>query len=260
LTARHTRALRLLRLVAHLARMWLAARVVAPRLTDAQRRRLIYRCAARMLSTLQVDVRIRGELPPGSRPVLLVANHISWLDTYAVHTVNAARFVAKSEVGTWPIIGTIAANFGTVFLERGSFRAAARTVGTLAQALCDGQAVAVFPESTTSTGSGVLRFYPAMFEAAVRSGARVQPVAIRYRTAAGQPSTAAAFVGEMSVVDSLRRILREPRLVSELTFCAPIDPRGQTRKQLAAAARTAIAAALDIAGSETPDAPARHAA
>jgi 1-acyl-sn-glycerol-3-phosphate acyltransferase len=239
--------------------MWLAARLVVPRLTDAQRRRLIYRCAARMLSTLQVDVRIRGELPPGSRPVLLVANHISWLDIYAVHTVNAARFVAKSEVGTWPIIGTIAARFGTVFLERGSFRAAARTVGTLAQALCDGHAVAVFPESTTSTGSGLLPFYPAMFEAAVRTGVRVQPVAIRYRTAAGQPSTAAAFVGEMSVVDSLRRILRAPRLVTELIFCAPIDPRGQTRKQLAVAARAAIAAALGLVGQDH-DEPHRRAA
>ena len=117
-------------------------------------------------------------------------------------------------------------------------------VGALTDALCDAQPVAVFPEGTTSAGDRVLPFYPAMFQAAVRSGAAVQPVAIRYRAADGTATRAAAYVGDMSVADSLRLLLREPRLTAELIFCAPLAPAGRTRKQLAAQAHAAIAAAL----------------
>src|SRR5262249_45035606 len=79
--------------------------------------------------------------------------------------------VAKSEVRGWPIIGTIAERFGAIFIKRGCPRGAARTVAVLAQALIDAEPVGGFPGGATSEGRGVLRFYPAMFQAAVLSGA-----------------------------------------------------------------------------------------
>jgi 1-acyl-sn-glycerol-3-phosphate acyltransferase len=167
--------------------------------------------------------------------------------------------VAKAEVSGWPVIGTIAARFDTLFLKRGCYRAAARMVGTLAAALCAGQPAAVFPEGTTSAG-GLLRFYPALFQAAVLSGARVQPVAICYRRADGAPTNAAAFVGEMSIFDSVCRLVREPRLTAELVFCAPIDPSGRTRRELAGLARAAIAAALGLDAGTRRLTPERRAA
>lgn len=243
-TALPTRALRFTRLLILLLRLYVVARFVAPRLAPARRAHLIHRWAQRLLRTLRVEVHARGHLPAPAAPLLLIANHVSWLDTYALNTISAARFVAKSEVHGWPLIGTIATRFGTFFLKRGCYRAAARTVAALAEALSAAQPVAAFPESTTSDGSGPLHFYPAMFEAAVRSGMRVQPVAICYRAADGAPTSAPAFVGDMSVLDSLRRLLREPRLTAELVFCAPLDPAGRTRRELAALARAAIGAAL----------------
>jgi 1-acyl-sn-glycerol-3-phosphate acyltransferase len=83
----------------------------------------------------------------------------------------------------------------------------------------------------------------------VRSGASVQPVALRYRGADGLPTQAAAYVGDMSVWNSIRRLVREPSLTAELIFCAPLDPAGRTRKDLATAAHAAITAALT--GTET---------
>lgn len=212
-----------------------------------------------MLRPLRLEVRASGHLPGPEQPLLLVANHSSWLDSYALNTVSAARFVAKSEVREWPLVGTIADRFGTFFLQRGSYRAAARMVAALNDTLCDGQPVAAFPEGTTSSGSDVLPFYPAMFQAAVRSGAAVQPVAIRYRAADGTVTRAAAYVGEMSVAGSLRLLLREPSLTAELIFCAPLDPAGRNRKQLAAQARAAISAALAGAAAIGPS-PLRRAA
>jgi len=220
------------------------ARFIAPRRSAAVCRHLMQRWARTMLRPLRLEVRARGHLPARDTPLLLVANHSSWLDSYALNTVSAARFVAKSEVREWPLVGTIADRFGTFFLQRGSYRAAARMVGALTDALCGGQPVAAFPEGTTSAGDGVLPFYPALFHAAVRSGAAVQPVAIRYRAADGTATRAAAYVGDMSIADSLRLLLREPSLTAELIFCAPLAPAGRNRKQLAAQARAAITAAL----------------
>ncbi len=240
------RTLRLAPLAAQLAWLWLVARVLRPRRGAAHGDAVMRGAAARLLAGLDIEVRVRGQRPRPNEVGLFVANHVSWLDTYALHSVVAARFVAKAEVASWPVIGTIAARFGTVFIRRGCFRAAARTVGVLAELLCRGRSVAVFPEATTSDGRGLLRFFPAMFQAAVVTGARVHPVALRYRDGRGAPTTAAAYVGDMSLVDSLRRLFAEPRLIVELTFCAPIDPNGLSRGELAAAARASIATALQI--------------
>ena len=257
-TSRRRRALRLTRLVLHLLHAWGAACAVAPRLRPEARARLVRRSARRLLEVLAVDVRVDGA--PAGDARLLVANHVSWLDTYAVHTVDPVRFVAKSEVASWPVVGAVAQRIGTIFIKRGCIRSAARTVGALAEALCRGDSVAAFPESTTSDGRDLLPFFPALFEAAVLTGARVQPVAVRYRDVSGQRSAAAPFVGEMSMLDSLRLLLREPRLTVELTFCAPIDPHGLTRRELAARSHMAIAAALGLAKGEVDDTPLRRAA
>lgn len=250
--------LRLGRLGAHLLRTWIAAHALAPRLSPEARGRFMRRSARHLLRALAVDVRIHGT--PTGDPRLLVANHVSWIDTYALHTVVPARFVAKSEVAAWPVIGAIAQRFGTIFIKRGCFRSAARTVGALAEALCRGDSVAAFPESTTSDGRALLPFFPALFQSAVLTGARVQPVALRYRDASGARSTAAPFVGEMTVAESIRRVLREPRLTVEVLFCQPIDPYGLTRRELAVRSRAAIAAALGLVTAEVDPSPLRRAA
>jgi 1-acyl-sn-glycerol-3-phosphate acyltransferase len=256
-TASALRAFRIVRLLVHLLRMWAGARLLAPRLRSAARARLMRRWAHHLLRGLAIDVRLRGA--PAADVTLLVANHVSWLDTYAIHTVVPARFVAKSEVGTWPVIGTVARRFGTIFIRRGCIRSAARTVGALSEALCRGESVAAFPEATTSEGGDPLPFFPALFQAAVLTGARVQPVALRYRDAAGRRTSAAAYVGDMSIVDSLRRLVREPRLSVEVFFCPPIDSYGLSRRELAARSRAAIVNALDLAAEMDPT-PLRQAA
>lgn len=251
-TAPSIRALRLAYLLFVLLRLWLIARWLPPSQVQAHSSGNVRRWAHRLLGALNISVRASGHVPAPDAALLVVANHVSWLDSYAINTISAARFVAKSEVREWPVIGAIADRFDTVFLKRGCPRAAARAVARLDQVLRAGHPVAAFPEGTTSDGSGLLRFYPAMFQSAVLSGARVQPVAIRYRAADGSPTRAAAFVGDMSVLDSVRRLLREPRLTAELIFCAPLDADGCTRRELAALSRAAIAAALGDVRQPTP--------
>lgn len=194
--------------------------------------------AGRMLNAFNVEVVTRGVLPAADRPLLLVANHVSWLDPYVVNACNGARFVAKSEVATWPVIGAVAARYGTFFHRRGCFRDARRTVDALTRALIGGYPVGVFPEGTTTRGDRVLPFYPAFFQAAIDAEVPVQPLAIRYCAADGSATAAAAYAGG-TLRESVGSVLASQRLVVELHFGARLAPHGD-RRELAEESRETI--------------------
>jgi 1-acyl-sn-glycerol-3-phosphate acyltransferase len=243
--------------VADVARVWLAARLLAPRLAPPARRRLAQRLAAGTLGALDVGLAARGAGPRLAGPALVVANHVSWLDVHALGAMTPMRFVAKSETRRWPVAGRIARGFDTFFLRRGSCRDAARVKDAVAAALRAGETVGVFPEGTTNDGTRLGRFYPAFFQAAIDAGVPVQPVAIRYVDGDGRTSAAACFVGETTFVESLVSVTRAPRLAVELCWARPIPVGRRGRRQLAAAAQAAIAEALAMP-PEAVDRPARR--
>jgi 1-acyl-sn-glycerol-3-phosphate acyltransferase len=203
--------------------------------------------ARRTLLALGVGLRRYGPTPPRDEPLLVVANHVSWLDVQVLSAGRGARFVAKSETRHWPVVGTVTQAFDAIFIVRGSFRSAARTKDAVAAALRAGERVVVFPEATTTDGTTVGRFYPAMFQAAIDAGVRVLPVALRYVNEAGRPSSAAAFIDDMTFGGSLARVIAEPALRAEVHFGVPIASLGRTRRELAADARETIARTLALA-------------
>jgi 1-acyl-sn-glycerol-3-phosphate acyltransferase len=241
-----TRATRATRLAFELGRTWQRARQRAAVIGSESWRRLVEDASVRLLAALAVDVRVRGARPLVAGPVLLVANHVSWLDVQALGATAGTRFVAKSEVRDWPVVGALAARLGTVFIRRRSLRDAARVKDVLTGLLVTGERIVVFPEGTTTDGSRVAPFYAALLQAAVDAAITVQPVAIRYCEADGAPSPAAAFVDDMSFGSSLARVLTRPRLVAELTFGPPIWAADQSRRALAARCREFIARELGL--------------
>lgn len=223
---------------------WAAATLVAPRLDGDGLARLVQRTAERTLRLLRVDVVVRGPRPARGGARLVVANHVSWLDPYALNAIAGARYVAKSEVATWPLAGGIARGFRTVFLRRGSFRDAARAKDVVAAALRAGERVVVFPEGTTTEGAAVGRFHAALFQAAIDADVTVQAVAIRYRRADGARDPEAAFVGDTTFITSLRRVLGRPAITVELTFGPPLRATGRTRRELARVTHGFVSLAL----------------
>jgi len=131
-------------------------------------------------------------------------------------------------------------------IVRGSARDAARIKAGVAAALTAGECVVVFPEGTTTDGCTLGRFYAALFQAAVDAGVPVQPVAIRYPLPDGAPNPAAAFIDEMTFVESLLRVARAPALAVRLTFGPRLPVASMSRRELAARARRLIAEALDL--------------
>src|SRR5947199_5895908 len=106
---------------------------------------------------LRGQVRVSGLPAAGLRGnLLIVANHISWLDIFVLNTLQPARFIAKSEMRAWPLFGRLMAGVGTLFIERDRRRHTHHINRHAADALAQGDVLAVFPEGATSDGTRVL--------------------------------------------------------------------------------------------------------
>ena len=196
-----------------------------------------------MLRRLGVEVRFSGAAHPGA--VLMVANHVSWLDIPALHaSAPRARFVSKSNIAHWPLLGRLARAGGTLFIERERKRDALRVVHEVADALRHSDAVAVFPEGTTGAGFGVLPFHANLLQAAITTATAVQPVVLRYSEPGHAVSVAAQYIDDTTLVDSLMKVCRARGLVVDVRFL-PVEPAGELdRRTLAEGLRERIAAEL----------------
>lgn len=183
---------------------------------------VVRRWARLLLRAFGVRLRISGR-PVDDRPALVVANHSSWLDVVALATVAPGRMLAKAEVGRYPVIGLLARYGGTLFIDRERPRALPAVVARVAHALRSGSTVVAFPEGSTWCGRRHGSFRPALFEAAVRSGSVVRPVAVSYRQPSVLPATAAAFVGQDTLWVSLLRVLRSRELTAEVVLLPPVE-------------------------------------
>lgn len=245
LTSRATRVLRLLRIGLHIAWGVVIAALVFPFAGRAGRRALVRRWSCQVLDILAVSLRVRGQPPQlATAPTLLVANHVSWLDIIALNAVLPVRFVAKSEVRQWPVIGWLCERAGTLFIRRARRRDTALINESLAQVMKDGEPVGVFPEATTGDGSGVLKFHPSLLQPAVLAGATLCPVALRYARADGSHCAEAAFLGDETLWGSLNQLATQPVMIAELAYLAPIESVGRHRHELASSAREAILRSL----------------
>lgn len=213
-----------------------------PALSPAQRQDSVHRWSATLLERLGVALQVHGQ-PQAAGPLMIVANHISWLDISALHAVQYCRFIAKADLKHWPVIGLMSARAGTLFIERESRRDAMRVVHHMADSLRAGDVVAVFPEGTTGDGSTVMPFHANLFQAAISAGAKVQPLLIQYvDVKSGRPSTAASYIGDEVFLTSVWRTLCTPGLAVRIFLGEPQPVKDRHRRTLAAQMRDAVSA------------------
>lgn len=212
-----------------------------PRLESAQKEARVSAWAHALLGHLAIELRVQGA-PPRQGPVLMVANHISWLDIVVLHAARHCRFVSKAELQRWPLIGTLASAAGTLYIERASRRDALRVVHHMAERLQAGDVLAVFPEGTTSDGRSLLPFHANLFQAAIAVDAPVLPVGLRFADAAsGAHSRAPAYIDDDTLIGSIWRTLSAPPLCAELCFGEPQQAQGRDRRAWAADLQQAVA-------------------
>ncbi len=185
---------------------------------------------------------ISGSIQPG--PVLVAANHISFLDIQLLHSVASMGFVAKAEIGNWPLLGRMAEAGGTVFHRRGSHDSASDVAAQMQDRLTAGERVAIFPEGGILAGTGVKRFHARLFGAAIETGAPVQPAMLRYIRDGARYDDITFRPGEHFLANFLR-LLIQPPCVAELQLLPLIDSRGRQRRELAEAAESAVRTAYE---------------
>lgn len=231
---------RLWRALTHLLAGLLTVLLRFPRLNPEQREIRVQVWSRELLARLGIRLQVVGEAAqPG--PLLLVANHISWLDITALHAARFCRFVSKADVKAWPLIGALASGVGTLFIQRESRRDAMRVVHHMADSLRAGDVLAVFPEGTTSDGVDLLPFHANLLQAAIAAGAPVQPVALQFLdTHTGQRSEAPLYVGEDTLLRSVWRTVRAPGVTARIVFGAPQSAQGRERRAWAQTLRAAV--------------------
>jgi 1-acyl-sn-glycerol-3-phosphate acyltransferase len=240
------------RMAAHGASGALILRFVYPRTSSGTHRRIMQWWSGKLLRILNVKTVVEGAPPAGASAAMIAANHVSWLDIFVIASVHPARFIAKSEIRDWPLVGWIVEKAGTLFIRRGGGRRDLAHIAERAHAaLADGDCVGLFPEGTTTEGDKLLKFHGALFEPATANAARVHPVAIRYEHEDGTLCRAASFAGEISFMQSLGLIMRQRRIVARVMFSAPIDTAGIGRREVAREAEARVATLLGVAPRDT---------
>ena len=210
------------------------------RMNAPQREARVQAWALKMLTLLGVRLELRGQ-PPVAGPVLLVANHISWLDILVMHAARHCRFVSKADVRRWPLIGTLADGAGTLYIERESRRDALRVVHRMTDSLKRGEIVAVFPEGTTSDGVALLPFHANLIQAAISAGSPVQPVALSFLDSSTRAtSLAPCYIGDDTLVGSIWRTLAARSITAVVHYGDPQTARGRDRRTWARALRSAV--------------------
>ncbi|MEW6560431.1 MAG: lysophospholipid acyltransferase family protein [Pseudomonadota bacterium] len=233
-------AARLSRLSAHALRGRHIIQRDFPRLTAVQQQQRIRDWSAQLLRLTGLALQVNGT--PPETPSLVAANHVSWIDIFAINAVQPVRFVSKAEAAQWPLIGPLVRGVGTLLIERERAQDVVRVIHQMAQCLEQGHHVGVFPEGTTGYGHDLLPFHANLFQAACVAdcAAAVQPVVLFYADQrSGRFSRAASYVGDETMLGSLWRMSTAAPLRIEVDYLAPL--RAPTRRTLTQQTRDAIA-------------------
>lgn len=263
------RCQRMIRIAAHLSSGLGTVSLLFPRYGQMQRNRQVNRWSYRLTRILGLHIKVCGTPPKATQQALILANHISWVDIFALNAISTARFVAKSEVGSWPLIGRLCKGTGTLFIERSNKRDTARLNHEIIAALQAGQNIAVFPEGTSSDGTSLHPFRSSLLQPAIACQTTIQPVYLRYLDATGNPSRAAAYCDDISFGASMWKLLASKGITVELHYLEPMtvactDDRRELTKQIEAQIRgkhlELNPARIDSHKMPAPEIPCHHPA
>ncbi|MFZ0285278.1 MAG: lysophospholipid acyltransferase family protein [Terriglobales bacterium] len=222
---------------------------VGGKLSTLERAEWLHDWCAIAIHRLGIEIQRDGVFPSRG---LLVANHLSYLDILVLSAMHPCVFVSKEEVRSWPLFGLMATMSGTVFVDRARTSAAHTANAEMSQALAQGAVVVLFPEGTSSDGSRVLPFRPALFDAATKADANVVSAHISYDVADGSAASDVCYWGDMSFFPHLLRLLSRHEIHARVRFAA--ETRKFADRKLAARVTQEVVASL--AQMPDPSAPA----
>lgn len=166
---------------------------------------------------LNLRVLTTGPLPGSG---LVASNHLSYLDILFYASQLPCIFVSKSEVRSWPMFGILARCGGTIFIERNRASVLDSVSCRIHEALNARLPILLFPEGTSTDGSTVLPFFPALFEAAVQTGSSITSAAIAY-SAEGATEADLCYYGDITFATHLPTAMARHGVTAHIAFAAP---------------------------------------
>ncbi|CAM3756113.1 lysophospholipid acyltransferase family protein [Smaragdicoccus niigatensis] len=188
-----------------------------------------------MLRNLGVEIEVVDRRRAGEsaqRGKLVVASHISWIDGLAVSAVEPSTFVGKADITDAQPLKQVAKWMKLIPIRRESLTGLRAVIDEVRTRLEYGKTVTMFPEGTTWCGRGSGTFRPAIFQAAVESGAPVQPIRIEYFNPDGTTCTTPGFVGDDTIATSVQRLIAADGIRARVTLL-PLEKPGPDRRELA---------------------------
>jgi 1-acyl-sn-glycerol-3-phosphate acyltransferase len=204
----------------------------------------LHRQSRRVAALIRLRIRVRGR---GDLAPLLASNHTGYLDIVALGAVMPVRFVAKSEVRTWPWFGWLARCAGSIFIQRRQRRSTLAAGHYLRMAAQHNTRVVIFPEATSSDGHQVLPFHSSLLAVAAEESWPVTPVWIGYELVEGDPAREVCWWGGMTLLPHLWRLLGHKEIWAHIHFGRVL--RHWDRKTLAAELHLAV---CDMAEGRRP--------
>jgi 1-acyl-sn-glycerol-3-phosphate acyltransferase len=197
--------------------------------TPAQRALWLQHSSRRMLKIFRTNIRTAGAIPTSG---LLVSNHLSYIDILLISSITPAIFVAKREVGTWPVFGMFAKMGGTLFVDRERRLRAGETTNEIQAALDQGALVVLFPEGTSSDGKTVLPFKSSLLEPATRQLHALYAGVVQYRLEDGDVGEELCYWKDMTLVPHLMNLLSKKTIHASVSF-TQLREGSKDRKELA---------------------------
>jgi 1-acyl-sn-glycerol-3-phosphate acyltransferase len=201
-------------------------------------------------AVLGIHLDTLGKPPVGA--FVVTANHLSYIDVLVLGALFPGRFIAKSEIATWPLAGTIVRMSGTLFVRRGDRTDVPRMVARMKATLESGVGITYFPEGYASRGLTVKRFHAGLLQSAVAGGFPCLPVALSYSTPRSElsPAWTVGWWGSVSLGPHMLRMLAQGPIVARVRWAAqPLV--GDERKQLAADLHAQVLEHFEPLGQES---------
>ena len=186
-----------------------------------------------VLKSLNIRKRIKGKNYNNGKPILIVSNHISWVDIPLMLSLARVTFLSKSEIKKWPVLGYLASKAGTVFIDRSKITEIKSVTKKITTLINQGKNILLFPEGTTSKGDAVLPFHASFLQSAIDAKCQVLPVSIRYLKSDNKPDYAPAYVEGLSFLDTLFNLAKTRQIIAEVHYHELINVSNLNRRDLA---------------------------
>ncbi len=206
--------------------------------------RFVFAAAARLMGA---NIVLQGA-PPKDGPLLIAANHVSWIDIIAIGAVAPCQFIAKRDVQSWPVFGPLARLIRTCFVDRERRSAISPVREEMAGRFAAGDILVLFPEGTSSDGRQVLGFNSALFPGTGPGAPPVQPLTVSYRDAKGRDGAHYGWYADMELLPHMWQVFKGGKFDVSLDFHSVLDDvEGQDRKEQAARAEAFVREGLALA-------------